>query len=862
MNPRGPLPSSDAGPPRRPRAITAQAALAAQGRSSRGATAVLVAAALASAAPVRGAPPGAQQAPSVRTATATATAIEAPPEAGAILIDRPARAGAHGHLHALPVSGAYEALFDETLLPVNDALEDSGGFDTPDPQRLAIYGASPSWTHWYLDEQNIDDTFFPGAAAVRVPYRLLTAAELRFAEDPANDAWQGFVLRIRPGGADDDVEPRLPGAASPTAATQASGAPPRIAGFSVTEPEAGGIFPPGIPITRYFSTTHPTDRRVPPPDERRRFGAHQRLWLLARDETALGRVRWGVEVDQGTRRFLTFAAPGGAVLGTFPERFAIATAAADLTASSGAYRAHILGEYRYRDHLFAELLRPPAETARYQSAAVTGGFVAQGLSAGATIKLFAITHRELEFTREILDPQGNAEGAAYPDGQYMTTNLDLRYRRAPLYLGANEQLLLFRPTTSSWSNPLTFDRAPYGRIDWSSAATAEAFGQVRVGVEDVVQLDPLRLRFDLYAFLAHALNGALASSLLLPDAGAKLELELPLGAGGRAFLLLARTPIPPDGALTRALDPAYLSGRRFLLTAPGTTGQLADTIGGRAISVSPHLTEASVETGALGLDLALGRRWRLALQGMARAFRDTYWIDYAGGPPANGSFSGGLFYPSLGPHRYVLDNYPGGLTRPFYVGIDAELLRLEADRWFADLTFTAQTAVGYTAFGNGPTANDLAAISESTANPNSLVRGLANLDLDRAFFAKGLLGWRILDALLLTVVVRFRDGRPFAFYTYAERGGQVAVTYQENRGSPLSRRLIGDRTDFRINGDVRLAYTFAGPGFELDTWVVVANAFDFGNEIAELSTPLGQRTRSALELEIPRALVLGVEARL
>src|SRR5205823_3986782 len=140
---------------------------------------------------------------------------------------------------------------------------------------------------------------------------------------------------------------------------------------------------------------------------------------------------------------------------------------------------------------------------------------------------------------------------------------------------------------------------------------------------------------------------------------------------------------------------------------------------------------------------------------------------------------------------FALTNYPSGLTPPFYAGLHAQIFGFEAERFIFNLSFSALTAVGYTAFGNGVTANDLGVLSYSTASATSQIRGLANIDSDRAFITKGLFGWAPIERLWIFAAVRHKDGRPFAFYDYAVENGRVAITYHQNRGSPLSRVLIG-----------------------------------------------------------------------
>src|SRR5205085_233000 len=109
-----------------------------------------------------------------------------------------------------------------------------------------------------------------------------------------------------------------------------------VAGYSLGIPKLGGITPGGVAIVHAFSTTHATERDVPPPDERPRFGRHQRFWVIDDEDTAVARIRWAFEVDQGSRRFLSFDTMSAAFKGVVREDFAVASLAAAIEPESRA----------------------------------------------------------------------------------------------------------------------------------------------------------------------------------------------------------------------------------------------------------------------------------------------------------------------------------------------------------------------------------------------------------------------------------------------------------------------------------------------------------------------------------------------
>lgn len=756
-----------------------------------------------------------------------------------ILVDRQSRV--RGLLQLLPSSGAYENLFELVFQPVSYSLEEIGGFTIADPQRMTIYGNSSLWTTWSFNDLDISDVFFSGAASLRVPYRFLSEVSIRFGEDPRSSSFEGPVLRSRAGENSGGLRFAL----------------------SHTLPDAGGIIAPAVGIAGVLSETHPIERDIPPPRERRRFASHLSASAVHDAELESSYLKYGFEVHRGARRFLDFKLADGSLDHVFDEDFTIASASLELRPKSGAYRIYLLSEYDFRDHLFAEIHHAEAETAKYQSGALFLGVDWGDLAAGATLKYFEVQHNQLEFTRELVDPDGEALSPFYPDGKYFTANLDFSYLQPLFYVRANNRILSFVPGQEHWSNPLTFRQQPYGRIDWESRSAFEAFGQERIGLMDRADLWGTTLTYNVYFAGTYAVNASLTNSLFFPDLGAVGSIDFPLSDTVVPFFTLAKTPVPITSDLVRRLDPAYLNGRQFLAArrsgGDGGPERLIDTTGGSSMTVAPSLSPTNIYSVAAGVRLEPWRRWRLELQGLLRMYRNTYWVSFRDGADANGYFVRGRFFLRDGSHQYVLNNYPLH-PLPMYLALQAQLFRIESERFVASVALSVSTAFGGTVFGNGVSANDIGVVDTSMANPNSAINAFSNLDSDRAFLLKALAGYQIAPGLWVFGTLRYKDGKPFAYYDYLESDGQVAISYASHKGSPLtSRPLIGPRGDFRLNIDAKVQYMFRAGGLKLSAAVTASNLLDLGSELSELFTDRGRRSRSALELEIPRSLIFDLE---
>lgn len=743
-------------------------------------------------------------------------------------------------LEHLAAAGTWTSVAEKLSLSVQPSLPDSGGFTRADPEKLSIHGGSVRWTRWALDGFDLGDPLFAGASAVRVPWRFLDGLGLAHREDPRHARDDAITLSSR---------------GTPTSTTASS---ETSAGIRYTHPDAGGIFPGARSLTRTFSATHPTDRVPAPPTERRRFLDHLNLSLGHASVDADGAsLAYAIELDDATRRFLGFTADPDAIERLDEHTFGASGALGySPRGSTGPYYL-AAAEYSRRDRLFAELRYDADETARAERAVVFGGVRAGPFLAATTLEYLDIEAREREHTRELHDADGEALAPWYPSGRALAAKLELGLTWTHVYVASLQQLVSFTPSAESWSHALTYDGAPFGRVDLTSSPTVEVTGDERVGTRGESTVGDLGVAWDLFFSTTFAVSSAGVNTLVLPDAGGKLALTLDTDGRLEPFLALAKTPIAVDPELARELDPRYLDGRRF--TEDGT---YFDHLGGGAIDVAPGLRAASVYSAAAGFTSAPWRGGLFELQGMLRAYAHPYYLAFAD-PSREGYFDEtGRYYLYPGDHRYLLKNRPLSET-PVYAGLELAVRHEVPGDLVLWVGFATYFAIGRTPVGNGPTANDLGAIDESTANPNSTQNQLASVDGDRAFALRALAAYRVVDGLWLSAVARHKDGRPFAFLDTTTRDGQVATSLASRRGSPLvwSRPLAGPREDFQLEVDVELQYTWALSGLDVTASVLAANLFDVGNELGERQTPLdARRNRASLELQTPRSLVLGLDA--
>lgn len=732
-------------------------------------------------------------------------------------------------LALLPGTFSLSSTFEMIAGPAVVLVEESGGFSDVDPEKVAIYGDSWTSTRWSVDGFDVSDVVFDGAATFRVPAAATQRLVLRFAENPTNTRRQGFEIVSR-------------------GATAASA--------WVTFGEVGGRFPLAVPIMDAFSGRHAIERTPPPTEERRRFGPSFRLELADEVELTGGQLAIAARIDRLERRYLDFAWDG-ALLGVVPEIATRASGLASYRPDHGRYAVTWLADVTARDQLFSEVGFQPRESSRLGRFASMLGVAFEGGRLGVTVARYDVRARDRGFARDVVDPDGESLFPYEPDGVTNAVKVGFDYTRGPFYAWSDERALFWSPRIDAWSQPITFQGAPFGRWDFASRDAAQLIGDHRLGVRGEARDGPLVATYDLFAAHTHAANRTGRNTLAFVDFGLKAALSLTNWGAVRPFVSIAKTPMPITTQVARTLDGAYLAARQTL-----DEGRTVEDVGGRFVALDERLAGPNVYRAALGLDIAVSDHFRFGAQGLFKLFRGHFALDYDGDAARYGDTVGDVFYSNEREKKYLLTN-PND-DHPVYFALHLDATTRGYEHFFFSASFAAYNAVGRTTFGSGPTANDVAIISAAGASPNADRLGLAALDLDRAFILEVAAAYAPIDDLWISATVRHRDGQPFAFLDVNQNDdGRVALTYHSNRGSPFQyqRPLAGPREDFHLNADVQISYRLRTESEQIELWLLAANLLDMDNEIHEVNGPPGIDGRAALETQIPRSLHFGVTVR-
>lgn len=728
-------------------------------------------------------------------------------------------------LHDLPSAGTTSALLEMVIHPATPLTEDAGGFGALDPERVSLLGESWTWTRWRIDGHDVTSALVPGSAALHLPFAWTKALELSMGSRVGEH--QGSGIDALPDYGVRGVQ----------------------AGLRTVIPSLGGIAPGAIGLMNAISGTHGFERGVPPPDERRRYRSLFGAWATGGLELGGGVLTAGVEITDATRRFLDFDSLTGGLRRTVDEPGSRLSAGISWASPSGDRRVLLLAEHTDRDNLGLEAGLSQDESMARDADAFLVALRAGRARLSLKLERASLVATERSATRELHDVDGEAASPWQPDGEQVALSASAGWDHGAFYATVDEAVVWSTPHSRSWVNRLVFHGAPYGRIDWAADETAVAVGELRLGHADGVELGAgWRLDWDLYGWAAHAVNGRGDNGLLQVDLGADLTATTRWGSV-TPFVLVSKSPIAPTTQTALALAPRYLEGA---LTVGGT---LLDTWGGSRTTVDGNLRPTNVYTGAVGFGWDFSAGWTFRAQGLVKSLDETLWME-------GGRYfvEDGLSYLAPGEQRYVLTNLDR--DAPVYFGGQLQVLGLADDDHLVNFSFAVYNVVGRTPPGNGPLANDPGVLDRATANPTARIDELANLDTDRAFLTKIVLGKRLVERLWGFMSIRHRDGQPFAFLEprQSARTGQVVMVPDSPRGSPFvyQRPLAGPREDFRLDFDVELSWTRALGDGELRVSALVANILDMGNELSEVQVLPARSGRGSLEAQIPRSLVLSV----
>ena len=528
------------------------------------------------------------------------------------------------------------------------------------------------------------------------------------------------------------------------------------------------------------------------------------------------------------------------------------------------------------------------------------------LTTGLTYALHRDTHRELEFSRNTIDVDGEALYPWYPDGRTHELHwaLDYQYAILPwlkLHMDSYNSFFAFRPSQTNWQNAEYIQgydmEAPIALYDyrWSSAAFCSGMLENAVSLEARYQVLPW---MELSGSISATLDGMIVGgkSKVTPCWEAKAAMHIEPVKWFKMDLIVANYRIPYTYEQIQFMSNNYLNGEVYY----AGTNTLLTTTGGRYHQWGKGLWQPQYVAVDLPIVFTIGRH-EISILSSFKKYYNTWSVGMADG-------YGDSFYPAsvqqlkggenqynvygLQPQERYYDvvNAPrtgsGVWGTPVFAS-NVIKYTYNGKKAFFSLSWQSYLGTGVATFSNGAQSLDMNVLSESAASPNSMlidanmqqgdpgIRTLSRMNQDHAFIARIQLGVNITKNWQLSMSGKFRDGIAFStLRTYVDTdaaGQSQAIVWNANtRGVNVRDGNFGKRTDSFFNIDLRLKYRGAIRGVPFSVQAICYNIWDFSTELVEYNMyydatgkdqPEG---RTPLSLCTPRGLMLtlsvGLEA--
>jgi hypothetical protein len=755
-------------------------------------------------------------------------------------------------LERLPGGYFYQNFFENLAPDVTSLIEESNGFAQIDAPKIYFEGDSFTQSNWFFDGFSINSALTDGAPAFQLP--LLAIGSMALSGESPRRRGYGFHF-----------QPRQPTAFSSKLMV------------STVFADVGGY----TDLGKWAIGNHASLRADDLYSGRRRISGNQTLDVALETGSAVSSFLLAAGYFSIDRRFndfnvrdAQFGEDGSMlqVLSRWQRRYAAGTLALALAVNDVQ-----------RGRLFAEDGRYPQETHDSVRDTVFAGLSWRGrpfdLRLSWQMEWEQRSPNDIDAGKDLRDIDGQAFFPFEKWGRFQAHTLALDIERnVPLsLLGRPIELrpyLDFKTVLANAeerhgaANAVFFAGEPYQAIEWNGGG---AYSHSRLlGSAGALLAVPLLPKVSFAARLFLQYQGLFFESA--GQGGHFLEPGVDLGItfapGKRTALSLSYGNLPYE---LRADASDFLEDQR-----PGATlyywqdgsgdglfqdaekGDVYGTIGGPSHAPAPDLMLPRRERVLLQLVAPLWGDFRLHVKGLYKKIHQPLWVHFAEDYGHYEEISGRDFYFIDRPFTAFELGNADFSKDPFYAQL---LLRLEgrkAGRWFFSFSFLAHMGMGYTAFGNGPTANDIGIISESQAFPNTWINGYGRVDGDRAFVGKVFFGHYICKRLFLSGSVKYRDGNPFAFMGAFKENGQWIITYQTIRGEDEHGVKGGPREDCVWDFNFKLNYEFSLFGKKGRLELAVFNLLDFGLELSE-NVFTEESRRLANELQLPRSLRLGLE---
>ncbi|MCB1200062.1 MAG: hypothetical protein KDK41_05410 [Leptospiraceae bacterium] len=297
----------------------------------------------------------------------------------------------------------------------------------------------------------------------------------------------------------------------------------------------------------------------------------------------------------------------------------------------------------------------------------------------------------------------------------------------------------------------------------------------------------------------------------------------------------------------------------------GEAGTLQKITGGSRFDRATGLAPPVYEELSIGWQTAPQNSWSYLVQGVLRYQRNLLQVDYA--DDFKPSYAQALRQESitgyawnrtdglLGQERYKIEN---SQADALFLALEMQIWKKQVTSfWFMNLTGGAYLHLARTMPGNDIYRNDIGRISAETADFNAQLNSLARTDYDRGYIFKLIAGFELMQGLVWTHILRYRDGTPVAHARFIDglNQGSVVINDSERGGGETG---VG-RYAFFMSWDTRLIYqgkTFSSNSEHDSNWFIALDIYNLNDFRLELKERFlaGNAYRDPVESIVPRMI--------
>lgn len=539
------------------------------------------------------------------------------------------------------------------------------------------------------------------------------------------------------------------------------------------------------------------------------------------------------------------------------------------------YRMNISG----REDGGSELLYNYGEV--YDHKNYSGMLYAKGkhLTTGLNWSTNIVSHDNQEFSKNILDQDGESFDPWIADGNTHELSWAVKYDQSltdwlSVHVDAYNSMIHFNPKNQHFTNvvymqsPIDEHAKDLYRYEWESNAYTGGLLENTFGLKAHYDMNE---KLSLNAHLDITLDAILLrnKSKVNGNIQAGINLDLHPCKWFEMGVSLAHERMPYTVDQLRYFSDDYMNANVYY----ARTDELYATTGGKY----HHYKKGLLQTSYLELDIPIHLHFgkhEIVLQQSYKKFFNAWHTNYLGAPEDYGYYQDhngvDVFYLNGGIQEYEVGVAPvfGNnwlMNSPYYF---SQLTRYTytGRKVLVSVSWQSMQASGYCGLGNGFQTNNLGALSETTANPNTSNvidnqggehRGVGRYNLDKGYVCRFYLAYNICEWLQAGMTVKWTDGKPFTDYSYYTHDRQIAILPGHSRGTNPTDGDFGKRHCAKYNIDFHVQGKWTVRDIPMRLNVECYNIWDFCHDLAEMSfiQDIPYAHRASMIMDIPIGLL-------